>query len=158
MRRFAIRAAAVIAATLVLAGCAGTEQEQRGPEGPNGYSLSATFDDGSMLWWDRSPESGLTDLIVTDSTGFRSGTCLSGEPLYCVAGPSEAQVVLVIAPEGAERAVMSWFGEDVELVRGETSGEGAPPVFGGVMPPPADLEAGYHLEVLDGAGEVVFTS
>lgn len=158
MRRFAMRAAAVIAATLVLVGCAGADAEQEGPEGPNGYRLSASFDDGSHLWWDRSPQSGLTDLIVIDSTGYRSASCLSDEPIYCMAGPNEAKVVLVIGPEGAERAVMQWFGTEVELTRGDTGGDDAPPVFAGIMPEFADSEAGFHLDVLDGAGEVVFTS
>ncbi|MCH1882377.1 hypothetical protein [Agrococcus sp. ARC_14] len=157
MRRIATTAAAVIAVTLALVGCAPADSETRAPEGPNGYTLSASFD-GHELWWDRSTESGMTDLIVEDADGFRVGTCLSAEPIYCLSGENEAKVVLVIGPEGAERAVMHWFGEDVELVRGEASGEGAPPVFGAIMPPIADESAGFQLEVLDGAGAVVFTS
>ncbi len=153
--------AALCMAVLVLTGCAGGGGERSRAQGPNGYSLSATFEDGSLLWWDRSPESGMTDLIVLDASGQRSASCLAGEPAYCVEGQSGSQVVLVIGPAGSQRAVMQWFGQEVELVRGELpadAGDDALPVFGGIMPPPADEEQGYHLDVLDDAGEVVFSS
>lgn len=153
--------AALCMAVLVLTGCASGAEERTRPQGPNGYALSATLDDGSLLWWDRSPESGMTDLIVFDAEGQRAGSCLSGEPAYCIEGPGDAQVVLVIGPAGSQRAVMQWYGEEVELVRGELpagAGDDALPVFGAVMPPPADQEQGFHLDVLDDAGEVVFSS
>ncbi|SDR80403.1 hypothetical protein [Agrococcus carbonis] len=151
---------AAVAAILVLAGCASAE-EPTGPQGPNGYTASASFDDGSVLWWDRSPESGMTDLVLTDDAGRILASCLSAKPLYCVAGPEDQTGVLVIAPAGAERAVMQWFGEEVELERGELgsdAGEDALPVFAGVMPEVGDPDQGYHLDVLDGAGETVFSS
>ncbi|WAC65312.1 hypothetical protein OVA14_07935 [Agrococcus sp. SL85] len=157
MRRTTTRIAAVIAASLLLAGCASTEPEPTQPAGPNGYALAAGFPDGHNLWYDVGDETGLTDLILEDSAGRAITSCLGNGPLLCVAGPDDAYGVLVIAPEGAERAVMTWFGQEVELTRGEGPAEGQPPVFGGVMPPFSNSD-GYSLEVFDGAGAVVMTS
>jgi hypothetical protein len=149
-----MRVAAVIAASVALAGCASAEPEQpAAPEGPNGYSLSASLDDGSMLWWDAGEESGLTDLILEDADGRMFASCLGTGPLLCIGGPEAARGALVIAPAGAERAVMHWYGQDVELVRGQSTPD-APPIFAGVMPPVLP-EGGYSLEVFDGAGAVV---
>lgn len=155
MRRTATRVAAVIAVSLALAGCASAEPEQpTEPEGPNGYTLSASLDDGSMLWSDAGEESGLTDLILEDADGRMFASCLGTGPLLCIGGPETARGALVIAPAGAERAVMQWYGQEVELVRGESTAPDAPPVFAGVMPPVL-AEGGYSLEVFDGAGTVV---
>ncbi|WP_206447292.1 hypothetical protein [Agrococcus sp. KRD186] len=158
MHRLVKVATALFVSTVVLAGCAATEEEPSAPQGPNGYTNAADLGDGYILWWDRSPESGMSDVIATDPETHIVGSCLSDDPIYCVDGPTDSQVVLVIGPPEAERAVIQWFGEDIELARGDTSEEDAPPVFGAIMPPPADPEAGYHLNVFDGAGEVVFTS
>lgn len=155
LRRTAPLAAAVIAVSLALAGCASAEPESAAPEGPNGYSLAGTFDDGSMLWWDGGAESGLTDLILEDADGRMFASCLGTGPLLCVGGTDEARGALVIAPAGAERAVMHWYGQDVELERGESPSD-APPVFAGVMPPVA-AEGSYTVEVFDAAGAVVMT-
>lgn len=158
MRRFTTRAAAVIAATLVLAGCASADDGQpSGPEGPNGYELAATFDEGSTLWWDRSTESGLTDLIVEDPSGRIAHSCLGTGPQYCWDSFSEPTTLLVIAPPEAERATLTWYGNPFELERGEISGPEAPPVFGFVLPEYTGTEDGWRLEVFDGAGAVVMT-
>lgn len=150
-----MRVAAVIAVSVALAGCASAEPEQSAaPEGPNGYTLVANLDDGSMLWWDTGDESGLTDLILEDAEGRMSASCLGTGPLLCIGGPETARGVLVIAPAGAERAVMQWYGQEVELVRGEGTAPDAPPVFAGVMPPVLP-EGGYSVAVFDGAGAVV---
>lgn len=150
-----MRVAAVIAVSVALAGCASAEPEQpAAPEGPNGYVLSAALDDGSMLWWDGGEESGLTDLILEDADGRMFASCLGTGPLLCVSGPETSRGALVIAPAGAERAVMHWYGQDVELVRGENTAADSPPVFAGVMPP-VPAEGAYSLEVFDGAGAVV---
>lgn len=155
VRRTATRVAVVIAASLALAGCATAEPEQSAaPEGPNGYTLSASLTDGSILWWDGGEESGLTDLILEDADGRMFASCLGTGPLLCVGGTDEARGVLVIAPAGAERAVMHWYGQDVELVRGEHTAAESPPVFAGVMPPVV-AEGTYTVEVFDGAGAVV---
>ncbi|MET4099455.1 hypothetical protein ABIB37_001692 [Agrococcus sp. UYP10] len=158
MRRDAPRVAAVVLAVgLALAGCAsGTPEQDAAPEGPNGYTLSASFDDGSMLWWDGGDESGLTDLILEDEGGRMFASCLGRGPLLCVGGTDEARGALVIGPAGAERAVMHWYGTDVELVRGEQTPDDAPPVFAGVMPP-VGAEGSYSVEVFDAAGAVVMT-
>ena len=161
MRRTALRAAALIAASLVLVGCASGDPEERGPQGPNGYTLSASFSDGSVLWWDRSPESGLTDIIMQDPEGRMVASCLGTAPLLCVEGPDEAYGVLLIAPDGAASATMEWFGQEVPLTRGEVglveAGGSAPPVFAGVMPP-FTPEGGYRVEVFDEAGTSIWTS
>lgn len=154
LRRIAPLAAAVIAASLALAGCASAEPERAAPEGPNGYTLSATFDDGAALWWDGGTESGLTDLMLEDADGRIVASCLGTGPLLCVGGTDEARGALVIGPAGAERAVMHWYGQDVELQRGENTPDDAPPVFAGVMPP-VGAEGSYTVEVFDGAGAVV---
>lgn len=157
MPRTALGLAAVLAAGLMLAGCAsGESDKEQEAQGPNGYTLSATSPDGSVLWWDRSPESGLTDLILEDPDGRYLASCLGTGPLLCVAGPDTAKGVLVIAPTGAERAIVNWFGQDIELTRGENVPADAPPVFVGVMPPIA-AEGGYTLQVLDGAGAVIMS-
>jgi hypothetical protein len=155
VRRTAMRVAAVITVSLALAGCAGAEPERSAaPDGPNGYTLSASLDDGSILWWDGGDESGLTDLILEDPDGRMFASCLGTGPLLCLGGPEAARGALVIAPAGAERAVMHWYGQDVELVRGENTPAEAPPVFAGVMPPVVP-DGAYSLEVFDGAGAVV---
>lgn len=150
-----MRSIAVLsAAALMLVGCSSGAESGEPPQGPNGYTLSTTAADGSVLWWDRSEESGLTDLILEDPQGRFLASCLGAGPLLCVAGPEASKGVLVIAPAGAERAVMTWYGQQVELVRGESVPADAPPVFVGVMPP-ALAEGGYSLQVLDGAGAVI---
>jgi hypothetical protein len=155
LRRTALRIAAVMTAALVLAGCAsGDAETPEAPQGPNGYTLSASSPDGSVLWWDRSDESGLTDLILEDPDGRFLASCLGAGPLLCVAGPDASKGVLVIAPAGAETATVTWFGQPVELTRGEGVPADAPPVFVGVMPPVA-AEGGYSLQVLDAAGTVI---
>jgi hypothetical protein len=158
VRRTAPLATAVaLTAGLALAGCAsGTPDESAAPEGPNGYQLSASFDDGSMLWWDAGDESGVTDLILEDAGGRMFASCLGRGPLLCVGGTDEARGALVIAPPGAERAVMHWYGQDVELTRGEAIPADAPPVFAGVMPP-VGAEGSYSVEAFDAAGAVVMT-
>ena len=86
MRRIAMRAAAVVAASLVLAGCAATEEEPQAPQGPNGYQLTAELGDDYRLWWDRSRGSGLTDLIAVGPEGRTVGSCLgaAGEQVRLV--------------------------------------------------------------------------
>lgn len=156
MRRTAMLATVVIAASVALTGCSSGGSGEEQVQGPHGYTLSARSPDGSLLWWDRSPESGLTDLILEDPDGRFLASCLGTGPLLCVAGPETAKGALVIAPVGAERAVMTWYGQEVELARGENVPEDAPPVFVGVMPP-AQAEGGYSLQVFDGAGAVVMS-
>ncbi len=146
----------VVAASVALTGCASGDSGEEQVQGPHGYTLSARSPDGSLLWWDRSPESGLTDLILEDPDGRFLASCLGTGPLLCVAGPETAKGALVIAPVGAERAVMTWYGQEIELARGENVPEDAPPVFVGVMPP-AQAEGGYSLQVFDGAGAVVMS-
>ncbi|MGM1030282.1 MAG: hypothetical protein ACQEWM_10540 [Actinomycetota bacterium] len=154
MRRTAPLAAAAIAVSLALVGCGSSEPESTAPDGPNGYTLSATFDDGSILWWDGGDETGLTDLMLEDADGRMFASCLGTGPLLCVGGTDEARGALVIGPAGAERAVMQWYGQEVELQRGENTPEDAPPVFAGVMPPVTG-EGAYSVEVYDGAGAVI---
>lgn len=155
MHRLAKVATAALATIVVLAGCAATEQEERGPEGPNGYSFAAALDDGHELWWDRGSESGLTDLVLEDAAGARTNSCLGEGPLLCVAGLDDTYGVLVIAPEGAERAVMYWFGQEIELTRGAVPDAEAPPVFAGVMPA-FEAGEGYRVEVFDANGDVIW--
>lgn len=154
MRRTALRLAAVMTAALALAGCASGDAETAEPQGPNGYTMSASSADGSVLWWDRSDESGLTDLILEDPDGRFLASCLGAGPLLCIEGPDASKGVLVIAPAGAERAVMGWFGQEIELTRGENVPADAPPVFVGVMPPVLP-EGTFTLQVLDAAGAVI---
>lgn len=156
LRRIAPLAVAAIAVSLALAGCASAEPESAEPIGPNGYTLAGSFDDGSTLWWDGGAESGLTDLMLEDADGRMFASCLGAGPLLCVGGTDEARGALVIGPAGSERAVMHWYGQDVELQRGESTPEDAPPVFAGVMPP-VPAEGTYSVEVFDGAGAVVMT-
>lgn len=154
MRRIALAVAALCASTAALAGCA-SEPTTTEVSGPNGYALVGTLADGSELWWDRSPESGATDVIVESPEGTMMASCLSAAPLLCVAGPDSAPAAIVIAPEGGERAVVTWYGTPVELTRGEVSAEGAVPVFAGIMPARA-AEGAVTVQVLDAAGGVVW--
>jgi hypothetical protein len=147
---------ALCTATLLLAGCSSGGDGEQQVQGPHGYTLAARSPEGSLLWWDRSPESGLTDLILEDPDGRFLASCLGAGPLLCVVGPDAAKGALVIAPAGAQRAVMTWFGQEIELTRGDNVPDDAPPVFVGVMPP-AQAEGGYSLQVFDGAGTVVMS-
>lgn len=142
---------AIVAAAL--AACA--PSEERAVTGPNGYTLAASFATGERLWWDRSPESGLTDLILDGADGGDIASCLGTGPLLCIAGPATAQGVLLIAPAGAERAVMQWNGQPVELQRGTGLPDDAMPVFGAVMPPLAE-GATHSVQVLDASGAVLW--
>ena len=106
-----------MAVSLALAGCASAEPESAAPEGPNGYSLAGTFDDGSMLWWDGGAESGLTDLILEDAEGRMFASCLGTGPLLCVGGTDEARGLVrkttlgfLQFPDGID-----WDGNDVRV-------------------------------------------
>lgn len=149
---------AVAAATLLLAGCASAEEEPSGPQGPNGYTLSATLDDGTLLWDDMSDGSGMTDLILESPEGRFIHSCLGQAPMICWDDPLEPTVLLVIAPVGATEAQLSWYGESWPLTVGTPLNAEAPAVFALVLPDYEPNDQGWRLEVTDAAGEVVMTS
>lgn len=156
MRRIAMSAAAVIAATLVLAGCAAAE-EPRGPQAPNGFTLSATLDDGSLLWNDLSDGSGLTDLILESPEGRYVHSCLGAAPTYCW-DDARPSMMLVIAPADATEATLDWYGQTFTLTPGTPLTDESPAVFALVMPEYEANDQGWRLEVKNAAGEVVMTS
>ncbi|KAA6430535.1 hypothetical protein FQ330_12475 [Agrococcus sediminis] len=159
MRRTALRAAALIAASLVLVGCASGDPEAPAEaQGPNGYELAATLDDGSELWSDRSPESGLTDLILETPEGRMIHSCLGSGPLMCWDDPLEPAMLLVIGPPEGTAATLSWYGESLPLTAGEREADDAPSVFALVLPDYEANDQGWRLEVTDAAGAVVMTS
>ncbi|WP_405217647.1 hypothetical protein [Agrococcus sp. Ld7] len=158
MRRFAMRATAVIAASLLLAGCAAADEPDSGPPPPNGYELSATLDDGTLLWNDRSDGSGMTDLMLESPEGRFVHSCLGNAPLICWDDPEEPSMLLVIAPTGATTAELTWYGQTYPLTAGTPVGDEAPAVFALVLPEYEPNDEGWTLEVKDAAGEVVMTS
>jgi len=156
VRRFAIRAAAVVAAALVLTACASGDEEPAQPQGPNGYTLSADLEDGYALWWDRSPESGLTDLIATGPEGRIIGSCLGMPGEICFIGPQEGRMGLVIAEPAAASGVIHFFGQDVPLVVGTGPAEDDPAVLAVRLPQDRpDPEAGWSIELADASGQPV---
>ncbi|HET8867916.1 MAG TPA: hypothetical protein VFM87_06255 [Agrococcus sp.] len=156
MRRLALRAAAVIAATLVLAGCAAAEETPPELQGPNGYTAAADLGDGFHLWWDRSPESGKSDLIATDPDGRIVGSCLGMPGEICFIGPQDGRMGLVIADPAAERGVIHFYGQDVELTPGTGPGEEDPAVFAVRLPQERpDEDAGWSIELFDASGQPV---
>lgn len=158
MRRTVLRAAAVISASLLLAACASGEPEAPAEaQGPNGYRLAATLDDGSELWSDRSPESGLTDLILEAPEGRMIHSCLGAAPLMCWDNPLQPSVLLVIGPPEGSAATLTWYGESYPLTAGEREADDAPSVFALVLPPYEPNEQGWQLEVTDASGAVVMT-
>lgn len=158
MRRFAMSATAVIAASLLLAGCASADESTSGPQAPNGYTLSATLDDGTLLWNDRSDGSGLTDLMLESPEGRFVHSCLGEAPIICWDDLAEPTSLLVIAPAGAVTADLTWYGETYPLTAGTSLGAEAPAVFALVLPDYETNDQGWQLEVKDAAGEVVMTS
>lgn len=158
MRRIALSAAAVIAATLVLAGCASAEEEPAGPQAPNGYTLSATLDDGTLLWNDLSAGSGLTDLMLESPEGRFVHSCLGQAPAMCWDDPLEPTMLLVIAPAGATAAQLSWYGQSYPLTTGTPLSAEAPAVFALLLPDYEPNDQGWRLEVTDAAGQAVMTS
>lgn len=158
MRRIAMRATAVIAASLLLAGCAAADETTSGPQAPNGYTLSATLDDGTLLWNDRSDGSGMTDLILESPEGRFVHSCLGQAPAMCWDDPLEPTMLLVIAPAGATDAQLSWYGQTYPLTSGTPLDSEAPAVFALVLPGYEPNDQGWRLEVTDAAGEVVMTS
>lgn len=158
MRRIAMSATAVIAASLLLAGCAAADETTSGPQAPNGYTLSATLDDGTLLWNDRSDGSGLTDLMLESPEGRFVHSCLGEAPAMCWDNPLEPTMLLVIAPAGATDAQLSWYGETYPLTSGTPLDSEAPAVFALVLPDYEPNDQGWRLEVTNAAGEVVMTS
>ncbi|WP_413318840.1 hypothetical protein AA0Z99_01630 [Agrococcus sp. 1P02AA] len=157
MRRFAMSAAAVVVATLALAGCA-TADEPSGPQPPNGFTLAATLDDGSLLWSDLSEGSGLTDLILESPEGGYVHTCLGSAPRYCWDDWRQPTMLLVIAPPDATEAVLQWYGQSLPLTAGTPLSDEAPAVFALRLPEYETNEQGWTLEVRNAAGEAVMTS
>lgn len=158
MRRIAMSATAVIAASLLLAGCAAADEPTSGPQAPNGYTLSATLDDGTLLWNDRSDGSGLTDLMLESPEGRFVHSCLGDAPLICWDNLSAPSELLVIAPPGAVTAELTWYGQTYPLTAGTPLDSEAPAVFALVLPDYEPNDQGWQLEVKDAAGEVVMTS
>lgn len=158
MRRIAMRATAVIAASLLLAGCAAADESTSGPPAPNGYALSATLDDGTMLWNDRSDGSGLTDLMLESPEGRFVHSCLGQAPMICWDDLAAPTMLLLIAPTGATTAELTWYGQTYPLTAGTPLDDEAPAVFALVLPDYEPNDEGWTLEVKDAAGEVVMTS
>lgn len=155
MRRFALSATAVIAASLLLAGCATADEPQR-PQGPNGFTLAAALGEGYQLWWDRSRGSGLTDLIVTGPEGGITGSCLGMPGELCFVGPQDNRIGILVADPEAERGVLHFYGSDVELVAGDGPGDEDPSVFAVLLPSERpNPDAGYSIELFDATGAAV---
>lgn len=156
MRRIAMRAAAVAAASLVLAGCAGTQDAAPTADGPNGYTLAADLGDGYHLWWDRSQGSGLTDLIAIGPQQQIIGSCLGHAGQLCFVGPSDGRISLVIADPAAETGVIHFYGQDVQLVTGEGPGDDDPSVFAVRLPEERpNPDAGWSVELFDASEQPV---
>lgn len=155
MRRTTTRIAAVIAASLLLAGCAAADEEPTGPVGPNGYTLVAQIEAGTSIWWDRSDESGLTDVIATRDEDRIVGSCLGAAPQHCFVGPEEDRVLLVIAPETATGGTATYFGTEVPLTLAEGPSGDEARVLAAIMPARVEPEAGWGLVVTDAAGAPV---
>jgi hypothetical protein len=156
VHRLAKVVTAVLAATVVLAGCAGADARPSAPQGPNGYTNAADLGDGYILWWDRSPESGLSDVIATDSKAHIVGSCLGMPGEICFVGPQTGRISLVIADPTAARGVIHFYGQDVELERGEGPGAEDPAVFGVRLPQERpNPDAGWSIELFDANGQPV---
>ncbi|SFS14278.1 hypothetical protein SAMN04487783_1808 [Agrococcus baldri] len=157
MHRLAKVAVAVSAGALVLTGCTSTD-EPRGPQGPTGYELATTLENGAHVWWDRGDESGMTDLIVTRGAGGVIDSCLGKAPLLCFVGPEESRMALIIAPPQATGGVVHYFGEDIPLQLGTGPTAEQDAVLAASMPPEhLDDAAGWTYEVVDAAGGVVMS-
>lgn len=156
MHRLARAAIAVFAATLVLAGCATADDEQSAPAGPNGYTDAADLGDGFHLWWDRSTESGLTDLIATDANDHIVGSCLGRAGELCFVGLGPSRTALVIADPAVARGVGHFYGVDAEFIMGTGPSEDDPAVLAVRLPSERpDLEAGWSIELFDADGQPV---
>lgn len=156
MRRIALSAAAAVTAALVLAGCASGEEQPTEPQGPNGYTHAADLGDGYALWWDRSPESGLTDLIATGPQSRIIGSCLGFSGEVCFVGPQSGRISLVIGDPVATSAVIHFFGQDVEFATGEGPTDEDPSVFAVRLPQERpEPDAGWSVELFDAGGAAV---
>lgn len=156
MHRLAKAAAAALAATVVLVGCAAADDERTAPQGPNGYTNAADLGDGYHLWWDRSTESGLSDVIATNPENRIVGSCLGMPGELCFVGPQDGRMALLIADPPAARGVIHFYGQDVELAPGSGPGAEDPAVFGVRLPQEhANPDAGWSIELFDADGQPV---
>lgn len=158
-RRIAATIAGTAAALLALTGCTGSVETD--PASPfRGFDRVGELDSGLTVWHAHGSETGSTNVIIADGN-LRVLSCL-GEPRVICYDDERAtgQLVTVIAPEGTERIVVDFAGEEVELgaMSDPTSFDDPAVVFAGQMPAWDGEGFSWKFIGYDAAGEELWTT